>query len=121
MPTPTPPATANATATATTWRFAMLALAAAGLLLPWWYYLPYLLNGGSAALLGFWSAATVNPVATGVTLDVYLAAASFALWVLHERRVRRPWLVLLGCFAVGLAVVLPIYLLLRERSSNISR
>jgi hypothetical protein len=115
MPTPT------SHPTAVTWRIALIALAAAGLLLPWWHYLPYFLNGGSAALLGFWSAATANPVATGVTLDVYLAAASFALWVLQERRVRRPWLVVLGCFAIGLAVVLPIYLLLRERSSNISR
>lgn len=102
-------------------RRALLALALAGLLLPWWHYLPYFVDGGAAALHGFWRAATANPVATGVTLDVYLAAACFALWVLGERRVRRPWFWVLGCFAIGLAVVLPLYLLQRERGVDFSR
>jgi hypothetical protein len=112
---PRPPA--STTLPTTAWRCTLLALALFGLVLPWWHYLPYFVQGGSAAFLGFWGAATANPVATGITLDVYLAAASFALWVLHERRVRWPWLVALACFAIGLAVVLPLYLLLRERSA----
>lgn len=102
-------------------RRALLALALAGLLLPWWHYLPYFVDGGAAALHGFWRAATANPVATGITLDVYLAATSFALWLLHERRVRRPWLWVLACFAIGLAVVLPLYLLQRGREGDLSR
>lgn len=105
----------------TPWRSALLALALAGLLLPWWHYLPWFVDGGAAAVQGFWRAATANPVATGITLDVYLAATSFALWVLHERRVRRPWLYVAGCFAIGLAVVLPLYLVQRERDGNLSR
>jgi hypothetical protein len=103
------------------WRRALLALALAGLLLPWWHYVPYFTDGGAAAVQGFWRAATANPVATGITLDVYLAAASFALWVLQERRVRRPWLYVLGCFAIGLAVVLPLYLVQRGREGSLSR
>jgi drug/metabolite transporter (DMT)-like permease len=59
----------------------------------------------------------VNPVTTAITLDVYLAAASFAVWVLHERRVRRPWLWALGCVMVGLAAVLPLYLALRRATA----
>lgn len=105
----------------TRWRTALLALALAGLLLPWWQYLPYFIDGGAAAVHGFWRAATANRVATGITLDVYLAAASFALWVLQERRVRRPWLWVLGCVAIGLAVMLPLYLLQREPGSKLSR
>ncbi|HOB96259.1 MAG TPA: DUF2834 domain-containing protein [Aquabacterium sp.] len=105
----------------TTHHRALLALALAGLLLPWWHYLPWFADGGAAAVHGFWHAATANPVATGITLDVYLAAVSFALWVLHERRVRRPWLYVLGCFAIGLAVVLPLYLVQRARGDKLSR
>ena len=116
-----PPPPASPARPAAAWRFALLALTLAGLLLPWWHYLPWFADGGAAAVHGFWHAATANPVATGITLDVYLAAASFALWVLHERRVRWPWLVALACFAVGLAVALPIYLLLRERGTQLSR
>jgi hypothetical protein len=103
------------------WRSLLLTLALAGLLLPWWHYLPYFTDGGAAAVQGFWRAATANPVATGITLDVYLAAASFALWVLQERRVRQPWLYVLGCFAIGLAVVLPLYLVQRGREGSLSR
>lgn len=105
----------------TGWRAALLLLALAGLLLPWGQYLPYFIDGGAAAVHGFWRAATINPVAAGITLDVYLAAASFALWVLQERRVRRPWLWVLGCFVIGLAVVLPLYLLRRDGGQAISR
>ena len=35
-------------------------------------------------------------------------------WVLWERRVRRPALVVLACFGLGLAFALPLYLALRR-------
>ena len=98
-------------------RRTLLALAAAGLLLPWLHYLPYFADGGLPAVQRFWQMATVNPVTTAITLDVYLAAASFAVWVLHERRVRRPWLWVLGCFGIGLAAVLPLYLVRRRATA----
>lgn len=92
----------------------LLALAALGLLLPWIFNIGYFLQGGSVAPQVFWRDATANALTTAITLDVYLAAASFSAWVLWERRVRRPWLVVLACFAVGLAAALPLYLLARQ-------
>ncbi len=95
-------------------RPALLLLAACGLLLPWVHNILYFLNGGSIAPQVFWRDAMANALTTAITLDVYLAAASFALWVLWERRVRRPWLVVLACFGLGLAFALPLYLALRR-------
>jgi Terpene cyclase DEP1 len=95
-------------------RTTLLALAAIGLVLPWIWNIRWFLAGGSVAPQVFWPAAMANALTTAITLDVYLAAASFSVWVLWERRVRRPLLVVLACFAVGLSFALPLYLALRS-------
>lgn len=96
------------------WRLALLLLSLLGAVLPWIFNLRWFAAGGSVAPQVFWPATAANDLTTAITIDVYLAAAAFAAWVLHERRVRRPWLWVLGCFGVGLACVLPLYLLRRE-------
>jgi hypothetical protein len=88
----------------------LLALAACGLLLPWYHNIAYFLQGGSLAPQVFWRDAMANALTTAITLDVYIAAAAFAAWVLWHRRARRPWLYVLACFAIGLAFALPLYL-----------
>ena len=86
-------------------------LAVLGLALPWGCYVYDFSQGGSLAL--FWLKASANPVATAITLDVYLAALAFSVWVLAERRSRRPWAWVALCFAVGLACALPWYVATR--------
>ncbi len=98
----------------TLFRAGMKILALAGILLPWTFNGAYFLSGGSIAPAVFWRDASANHLTTAIVLDVYLAAAAFAGWVLHERRVRRPWLHVLLCFGVGLSFALPWYLASRE-------
>lgn len=113
---PTAPAARSPAPTAPSPRLRWLLrlLAVLGLVLPWTFNLAYFAGGGSVAPQAFWAAASANALTTAITLDVYLAAIAFACWVLSERRVRRPWLDVLLCFAVGLAVALPVYLLRRS-------
>ena len=94
-----------------------LALALAGLVVTWFFNLRYFLSGGSVAPDRFWADAMVNPLTSAITVDVYLAALVFSVWVWRETaRVSRwramAWIAL--CFGIGLAVALPLYLARRD-------
>jgi len=92
-------------------RALLLALAIAGLVLPWWFNLRYLSGGGSLAPGAFFGAAFANPLTTAITLDVYLAAVAFCIGVARDTEAgpRRWWAVPLT-FGVGLCFALPLYL-----------
>lgn len=85
-----------------------------GLVVPWSFNLHYFSQGGSVMPSVFWPDALANSLTTSITVDVYLAALAFSVWILQERRLRRPWLYVLMCFGLGLAFALPLYLARRE-------
>lgn len=100
---------AVSTAAPTTSRW-MLALAVAGLVLPWIFNLSYFASGGSVLPSVFLRDVSANALTTAITVDVYLAALAFAVWVMGERRVARPWVFVVLCFGIGLSFALPLYL-----------
>ena len=60
-----------------------------------------------------------NALTTAITVDVYLSAVVYALWVYFERdRGPRPWLYIAICFCVGLAIAFPLYLARRFAGSR---
>jgi len=98
---------------------AYLLLAAVGLAVPWYFNIAYLQGGGSFAPGPFAAAVSANPLVTGITWDVYIAAVAASLWMVQDARKHRiggGWLHVLACFAIGLAFSLPLYLARRERS-----
>ena len=97
--------------------FAYLLLAAAGLVLPWYFNLAFIAQGGSFAPAPFVAAVSANALTTGITWDVYLAAAAASVWMLADARrsgLRGAWLHVALTFAVGLAFAYPLYLARRE-------
>ncbi|HEY5799536.1 MAG TPA: DUF2834 domain-containing protein [Burkholderiaceae bacterium] len=93
--------------------------AAAGLIVPWYFNLRFLQAGGGFAPGQFWPAAFANHLTAGFTLDVYMSAGVFALWVFPEARrcgIARPWLYVVLCFLGALACALPLFLAVRERA-----
>jgi hypothetical protein len=91
-------------------RVALLILSLLGAALPWFFYWGFFQSGGSLAPSVFWGAALANDVSTAITVDVYLAALAFSLWVGADRSLGRwRWAYVLACFGVGLAFVLPLY------------
>ena len=95
------------------------ALAAAGLLGPWYFNLLFFQSGGTLAPGSFFGSALANALTTAITLDVYLAALTFSVWVVRDAshsRVARPWLYIAACFGLGLSFALPLYLVMRERA-----
>ena len=96
-------------------------LAAAGLLLPWYFNLAYFAAGGSVAPAVFFRDAFANPLTTAITMDVYLAALAFSVGVAADRGLGRArWIAIPLCFGIGLAVALPLYLLWRARPAGFS-
>lgn len=94
-------------------RLPLYILAAAGLAIPWYFNIAYLLGGGSFAPQPFMAAVGANALTAGITWDVYLAALAFSVWLVGDAKqagVRRPWLYVALCFGVGLAFALPLYL-----------
>ncbi|HEY8359563.1 MAG TPA: DUF2834 domain-containing protein [Ramlibacter sp.] len=97
------------------------ALAAIGLVATWYFNFQYFAQGGSVLPGPFLAAATANALTTAITIDVYVAALTFSVWVVLEWRRGSapnpiPYIVL--CFAVGLAFAFPLYLAVRERASS---
>lgn len=92
-------------------RTALWALAAVGLVVPWIFHLQFFATGGSVRPGVFWPAAFANLLTTAITLDVYLAALAFALWVAADRDMGRwRWALIAACFGLGLSFALPVYL-----------
>lgn len=97
-----------------------LALALAGLVGTWFFNLRYFLSGGSVAPERFWADAMVNPLNSAITVDVYLSALVFAVWVWRETAPLSRWRALAWialCFCIGLAVALPLYLACRDNAA----
>jgi hypothetical protein len=88
------------------------ALAVLGLVLPWAFHLQFLAGGGSFAPGPFFAAVGANPLTTGITIDVYLAAVVASVWMVRHARAqgRNAWGYVVLCFAAGLAFAWPLYL-----------
>lgn len=95
------------------------ALAVVGFFATWYFNASYLLQGGSLLPAAFFGSAFANALTTAITVDVYLSAVVYALWVYFERdRGPKPWLYIAICFCVGLAIAFPLYLARRFAGSR---
>ncbi|MBA4706790.1 DUF2834 domain-containing protein [Aquitalea aquatica] len=96
---------------------AFFVLAILGFVITWYYNLQYLMQGGGLVPSEFFVAAFANSLTTAITIDVYLSAIVFSAWVISDSRqsqLKWPWVYILVCFSIGLAVAFPLYLAFRE-------
>lgn len=97
-----------------TWLLRLLVVL--GLVLPWIFNVRYFMAGGHVLPGIFFRDVAANHLTTAITIDVYLAAVAFSVWVLSEKRVERAWLYVAACFGLGLAFAFPLYLLRRSKA-----
>jgi len=96
----------------------LFVLALLGVVVPWYFNIAFLLDGGSFAPGPFVAAVSANKLVAGITWDVYIAAAAFSVWLLQDAPaagVRRPWIYVVLTFGIGLAFSLPLYMAIRGR------
>jgi hypothetical protein len=93
------------------WRPLFLVLALVGLVVPWYFNLRYFAGGGGVLPAEFFGTAFANALTTAITLDVYLAGASFCAAVALDRGAGAGrWWAVPATFLVGLSFALPAYL-----------
>jgi len=98
-------------------RILYLALALAGLVLPWYYNLQYMEQGGSLNFTDFMAAAAVNPAAQSLSWDLTIACVAGLLWIFFESKrlgLRFFWLYIVLALAVAYAFAFPLFLFMRQ-------
>jgi hypothetical protein len=97
-----------------------LALAVAGTVLPYYFFLQQLPVSGTD-IVGFMTLGFANPVAAGFSTD--LVISSFVFWVYMFSAgpgAPRPWPFIALNLLVGLSCALPAYLFWRARAAEVS-
>ena len=100
-------------------RFFFAALALWGAIHPMYWFVSYM-NQTGTGLSGLIDAWYVNASTTGLTWDLTIAAIALTVWIVTEAIPRRNWLALIAIpatFGIGVSCGLPLYLLLRARTT----
>jgi len=93
-----------------------LALCIAGILIPYWQFLPWALQHGLNLVL-FAHELFANRIAAFFGMDVIVSAVALVVFSRVEGArlgIRRRWLVLVAILTVGVSLGLPLFLYLRE-------
>jgi hypothetical protein len=104
--------------------YVYLLLAGFGLAATWYFNIMYMQAGGSFAPGPFWANAFANYLTASLTLDVYVAALAFSVWVVPESRrtgIRWPAIYVMLTFLGALAFAFPLFLAVRERALQARR
>lgn len=93
-----------------------LLLCLLGLALPYWQFVPWLLQHGFDLRL-FWQQLFANRISAFFAMDVVASAATLLVFTRIESRrlaLRGRWWVVLALVTVGVSLALPLFLYLRE-------
>jgi hypothetical protein len=96
-----------------------LALAILGLITTWYFNVRYMQAGGSFAPAPFLQNAFANYLTSALSLDVYITAIAFSIWVFPESRrlnIRWPIMYVFLCFFGALAFAFPLFLAMRTKA-----
>jgi len=87
----------------------------AGIIIPWWFAIPFFMfHGPNFGLL--LEELFANNISSFFAADLIVASAIFLVWSFRDAREKKIsgwWIVLLSNLVVGLSLALPLYLLKR--------
>ena len=98
-------------------RHRYLLLAALGLVLPYWQFVPWVVEHHGLNLAVFVRDLFANRISAFFALDVVISAIVLIVFVIAERRrlgVRLVWLPIVAVALVGVSLGFPIFLFLRQ-------
>ena len=103
-------------------RHAYLALCLAGIVLPYWAFVPWFMEHGLDLTL-FCQELFATRIGAFFGLDVFVSAVVLFVFVFAEGRrmaISHSWLPLLATLLVGVSLGLPLFLYLRQRKLDFS-
>lgn len=100
----------------TPFRILLILLCIAGVVLPFRYFLPWLManDWNLGAMVEAWHA---NDASSGLVWDLTVAAVTLTVWIIWESWRTKRWLGLVAIpatYMIGVSLGLPLYLLLRK-------
>ncbi|MEA3249039.1 MAG: DUF2834 domain-containing protein [Patescibacteria group bacterium] len=98
-------------------RHIYLALAALGIILPYYHYWQFAQTHGND-MVKFFNDVLANDASRFILMDMVVTAIAFFVFVAldsKKRKVRYAWIAIAGVFMVGVSFGLPLYLYLRDK------
>ena len=96
-----------------------LLLAIAGLIIPWYFNLQFIAEGGGEfSIRDFVAAGFATSGASSLTSDLLIGASAVTIWMVMEcRRLKMKglWLYLLFTYLIAFAFACPLFMFMRER------
>jgi hypothetical protein len=102
-------------------RYIYLLLCVLGLAFPYSQFIPFLLENGLDFRL-FFQQLSANRISSFFSLDVLVSAVVLIVFIISEGirlKIRHLWLPIVGTFAVGVSLGLPLFLYIRQ--SNLDK
>lgn len=92
--------------------------ALAGLVVPWYYNLKYMvIEGQTFTVQAFVASGFTNTLASSLTSDFFIGSTAVLVWMMVEARrigMRFRWVYLILTFGIAFAFACPLFLLMRE-------
>jgi hypothetical protein len=99
-----------------------LLLCIAGIAVPYWQFVPWLMHNGLNLPL-FWQQLFANRISAFFGMDVLISAIALLVFVRVSGSLRgfRRWLPLIAVLAVGVSLALPLFLYMNEQRKEQAR
>lgn len=96
-----------------------LAFAIAGLIVPWYFNLQFILYSGEPFTLArYFADGTATPLATSITTDFFIGTIPVLIWMMVEGarlKMKHLWFYFAFTFIIAFAFTCPLFLFMRER------
>ncbi len=96
-----------------------------GAILPGYYIILHLIETkGSFTIAEFISSGMANLLSSAITLDLFIGAGCFLLWIIiegHRMRMKNLWFYFVFTFTISFAFAGPLFLFMRERKLRMKK
>jgi hypothetical protein len=99
--------------------YVYLLCAVAGLIVPWYYNLQFLLYSGKQfTVYQLFADGMSTSLGASITMDLFIGATPFFIWMMYEGyrlKMKNMWFYFIATYLIAFAFTCPLFLYMRER------